>query len=297
MSLIELNNEHGGVTVTPKAGAALRSLRVNIDGMDHELLSCGSGHQFDETSLPSGTGSFIMAPWVNRIAGDLLVTGHGEFKLPAGERGHVIHGTVRGREWDVTALDATSVVMQIPLVEPWPFKGHVVYRIALDGASVRQVLEVHAADGERCFPAGVGWHPWFRRSLGKSELNVQADVIGQWELDAKFVPSGKVAETDASRKINKGGSFEIGEVDDCYMLNGERSIELTWPELKLRMDSSPEIGHVMVYSPKDSICVEPQTTAVNAFQLEAKGVPGNGTRFVSPGNSLIASTTWSWSQG
>ncbi len=120
-------------------------------------------------------------------------------------------------------------------------------------------------------------------------------MTGQWELGEAFVPSGKVEETDASAKIKHGGSFDVGEVDDCYMLGSNRRVKITWPEATLRMRSSPEIGHVMVYSPKDSICVEPQTTAVNAFQLEAKGIAGNGTRFVSPGNPLVVTTTWSWS--
>ncbi len=166
MSLIELSNQHGVVVVTPSAGASMRSLRVKVEGAEHELLTGGLADRFDETSLPSGVGSFIMAPWVNRIAGDLLVTEHGQVRLQMGDRGPAIHGTVRRRAWDVLSQDETSATMRISLGDTWPFKGHVQYSVAMDGASVIQVLEVHAADGERRFPAGVGWHPWFRRSLG-----------------------------------------------------------------------------------------------------------------------------------
>jgi aldose 1-epimerase len=69
---------------------------------------------------------------------------------------------------------------------------------------------------------------------------------------------------------------------------------VSWPELSLRITGSPEIGHVMLYSPEHAICVEPQTTTVNAFQLAAAGVKGTGTRTVKPGKPLVATTTWSW---
>ena len=295
MSLIELRNEHGSATVTPSAGASLRSLRAQVDGTAHELLTGGLEERLDETALPHGTGSFIMAPWVNRIHHGLLVTEHGEFQLPVDSGEHSIHGTVRGREWDVITSSDTAATMQIALEEPWPFKGHVVYRISLEGAALRQTLEVHAAEGERRFPTGVGWHPWFRRSLGTDELGVKANAIAQWELDAQVAPTGKTQETNAVRKIKDGSKFSAGEVDGCFQLGDERTAEIRWPELTLRMSSSPEISHVMVYSPEHSVCVEPQTSAVNAFQLEARGIAGTGTLFASPGSPLIATTSWAWS--
>lgn len=296
MSLVKLENEHGRAVVSAHAGATLRSLRVRAGGSEHELLSGGLG-ELDEPVTPSGVGSFIMAPWVNRIHEGRLVTEHGEFELPVDSGVHAIHGTVRDAEWDVVSSDASSAVLRIGLSDPWPFAGDVVYRVGLDGASLRQTLEVHAADGERSFPAGVGWHPWFRRSLGSDEVTVRADAVAQWELDPEVVPSGVFEETAACRKLRSGGHFTVGEVDDCFMLGDEPSAELRWPEVALRMDSSPEITHAMVYSPEDSVCVEPQTTAVNAFQLAARGVENTGTRVVSPGNPLVATTTWSWSAG
>lgn len=296
MSLIELSNQYGSVVVTPSAGASLRSLRPRFASTEYELLTGGLEAPFDETALPHASGSFIMAPWVNRIHRGLLVTEHGEFQLPVDSGEHSIHGTVRGRAWDVVSQDGDAATMQIALEEPWPFKGHVVYRIALDGPALRQTLEVHAADGERRFPSGVGWHPWFRRSLGTGELGVRADAVTQWELDAHVTPTGRTEETDAVRKIKVGSEFSVGEVDGCFQFGDERTAEITWPELTLRMSSSAEISHAMVYSPEHSVCVEPQTSAVNAFQLEARGIAGTGTLFVSPGSPLVATTTWSWSK-
>ncbi len=294
MSLIEIGNEYGRALISSHAGATLRSLRVKAAVFEYELLSGGLNGRLDEAVTPSGVGSFIMAPWVNRMHRGLLVTDHGEFNLPLDSDEHTIHGTVRRVDWDVVSVNADSAQLQTPLKEPWPFAGHVVYTVSMAGQSLVQTLEVHAADGERAFPTAVGWHPWFRRSLGSDELVVQADVKAEWELDEHVVPSGKVGPTDASRKLNAGGQFKIGEVDGCFQFKNGGHAQVRWPELTLRMESSPEISHVMVYSPKDSICVEPQTSAVNAFQLAARGVEGTGTQTASPGKPLVATTTWSW---
>ncbi len=296
MSLIRLRNDFGSAVITPDAGAALRSLCVKVGDTEHELLagaSLGAG-TFDESQTPQGAGSFIMAPWVNRIHLGKLVTDHGEFELPVDSGEHAIHGTVRHRKWDVITATESSVELRIELQSPWPFAGYVVSKVSLEGPSLKQTLEVHAAEGERVSPAGVGWHPWFKRSLGGAELQVQADVAKQWELDAKVVPTGVAEETDGTRKLRSGGKFGVGEVDGCFLLKEGGAAEVRWPELTLRMTSSPEINHVMVYSPAGAVCVEPQTTTVNAFQLAARGIADTGTRTVSPGNPLSATTVWSW---
>ncbi len=295
MSLFKIENDFGSAVVSSHAGATLRSLRVRVGDGTHELITGGQSEHLDEPVTPSGVGSFIMAPWVNRIHNGLLMTEHGEFQLPVDSGVHAIHGTVRRREWDLVSNDNASAEFQVALEDPWPFSGKVVYRIGLDGASLKQSLEIHTAEGERGFPAGAGWHPWFRRSLGSGEMSVHVDAAAQWEIDAETVPSGVVEETDVSRKLMTGGQFEVDEVDDCFRFGAERSAELRWPELTLRMTCSPELTHAMVFSPEGSICVEPQTTAVNAFQLAARGIEGTGTRVVSPENPLIATTIWSWS--
>ncbi len=294
MGLIVLENEHGSATVSSHAGATLRSLRANVSGRWHELLSGGLAEDLGENVTPSGVGSFIMAPWANRIHRGRLVFKNSEYQLPVDSGEHAIHGTVRRREWEIVSETNNAAELRIELQNPWPFSGHVVSKIELEGFSLRQTLEVHADGEELSFPAGVGWHPWFRRSLGSRELNVKVDVVGQWELDENVIPSGEMSESSASEKLRAGGWFDIGEVDDCFQLGSSRLAELWWPELRLRIQSSPEVRQVMVYSPADSICVEPQTTTVNAFQLADRGIEDTGTCIVSTGKPLTATTVWSW---
>ena len=292
---IKLENAHGSVVVSPGAGASLQSLRVKVGSREYELLSGGRDEPHSTTELKHGNGSFIMAPWVNRIRDGRLVAADGEHMLPVNSGLHAIHGTVRGREWQVVEQSKARAVVQVSLEEPWPYRGKVVYRFGLHGASFRQTLEVHAADGEREFPAGVGWHPWFARKVGSGDISVQADVEAQWELDKDVTPTGKIEETPLTRKLRAGGKFGFREVDGCFRLSSRDSAAVVrWPEVSLRITGSPEIGHVMLYSPENAICVEPQTTTVNAQQLAVRGVPGTGARTAKPGKPLVASTTWTW---
>lgn len=296
MDNLELSNRDGRVVVSPGAGASLRSIRVNAGGGSHELLAGGTDEPFNPVELSHGTGSFIMAPWVNRIRDGRLIAPDGEHMLPVNSGIHAIHGLVRGREWEVVARSGASAVLRVELAEPWPYRGHVIYRLALDGPSLRQTLEVHAAEGEREFPAGVGWHPWFARPDGTGELRVRSDVEAQWELDSTVTPTGKLEETPLTRKLRSGGNFGAGEVDGCFTLRRGGKAVVRWPQAALTITGSPEITHVMLYSPKHAVCVEPQTTAVNAVQLAAAGHRGTGVKTAAPGKPLVATTTWAWSK-
>lgn len=294
MDRIEIANECGRAVVSPAAGASLRSLRARVGDREYELLAGGRDEPFDPRILPSGSGSFLMAPWVNRIRDGRLVAADGVHILPLNHGAHAIHGTVRQRRWEVEEVAASFAILRTALADPWPYRGLVRYHIELGGASLRQRLEVHAAENEREFPAGVGWHPWFARSLGTGEGTVRADVEAQWELDASMTPTGACAPTALSRKLRAGGHFAPGEVDGCFRLSAGAAITARWPELVLSIRNSSAVTHVMLYSPQHAICIEPQTSTVDAFQLTARGVAETGSRSVVPGRPLIAWTEWSW---
>lgn len=294
MDEIELRNENGRALLSPAAGASLRSLRVRIGSKCHELLA-GGGAPFDPRALPAGTGSFLMAPWVNRIREGRLVAPDGEHLLPSNWGEHSIHGTVRDQPWDVLEVGTAHTELETRLASPWPYRGSVRYRAELSGASLLQTLEIRAARGEREFPAALGWHPWFARSLGSGDLSVRADVRAQWELDSTLLPTGGIATTALTDKLSAGGHFAANEVDGCFLLHHRGAIVVTWPELALQIENTPEVTHLMLFSPSHAVCIEPMTSAVNAAQLSAQGRPDTGSRMVRPGQPLVAATRWSWS--
>ena len=91
-----ISNESASLTLSPDYGASLRSLRINKSGNSYELLA-GGDNTHDPIDMSLGEGSFIMAPWVNRIRDGRLVAPDGIHNLPISDPPHAIHGLVRQR--------------------------------------------------------------------------------------------------------------------------------------------------------------------------------------------------------
>ncbi len=291
---ITIENDFASVVVSPGAGAALRSIAIKKNGATYELLA-GGGDEHNPALLPMGSGSFIMAPWVNRIRDGRLIAPDGIHEMPVNHPPHAMHGLVWEREWSVRSTTTGSVEMEIELADPWPYKGHIEYSIALDGRALVQTMKLVASPEEtRGFPGGVGWHPWFNRSLGAGELNVQADVESQWALDDTITALGTRSRTDLVERLNEGTHFAVGEVDGCFLTEQGSKAVLSWPELTLTMTGSGTVRHLMFYSPEHAICVEPQTSTIDAARLHDQGITDTGHVLVDRSNPLVAATTWGW---
>ena len=291
---VVIENDHGRAVVSPLAGASLRSLAAKRDNSEFELICDGDAGTLDPRVLPHGTGSFIMAPWPNRMPGGLLIAPDGEHVVKDDSGPITIHGLVRDKEWKVASQSSSSARFEIEIPDAWPYRGKVIYEASLDGPSFVQSLTVESVEKE--FPAGVGWHPWFRHSLGSGGVSIKLDAIETWVLDEEMTPSGETSHPPLLDAVRSGSQLAAGTADDCFRISPGAHATLNWPELTLDIASSETINHVMVYTPPDgsALCVEPQTTCVNAFQLHARGIPNTGTRFASPGKPLAATTTWSW---
>lgn len=293
---ITIENNFAAVTVSPGAGASLRSFVIKKNGARYELLSGGT-NEHDPKELPRGEGSFIMAPWVNRIRDGRLMTPDGIHELPMNAPPHAIHGLVREREWDVVAVTTDSVQLAIELEEPWPYRGRVEYSLSLEGRAFGQTMKLIAADDEtRTFPGSVGWHPWFNTTLGSEAVIAQADVSGQWELVDPATATGKLSFTKTTERLQSGMQFKVREVNGCFLRNPNGVAVLSWPELTLTMSGSDTITHFMFFSPEHALCVEPQTCTVDAAQLAERGIADTGHVLVNRSNPLIATTTWSWDE-
>ncbi len=291
---ITIKNEFASVTLSPEAGASLRSIKVNKNGKSYELLS-GGDKPLDPTDLPHGDGSFIMAPWVNRIRDGRLVTPDGIHELPMNAPPHAIHGNVRERVWTVKEISESSVELEIKLEEPWPYAGHIEYSLSMEGNSLVQTMRLIAGENEiRSFPGSVGWHPWFNTTLGSEPVNAQANVASQWELSDDATATGKLEVTDLTTRLQNGTKFAVREVDGCFLMDPGGKAVISWPELTMTMTGSEEITHFMFFSPEGALCVEPQTCTVDAAQLADRGFKDTGHVLVDRENPLIASTTWSW---
>jgi aldose 1-epimerase len=212
------------------------------------------------------------------------------YTVPANFGAHAIHGLCFDWPWSVDATSETTCVLSLAFDERWPFGGRCVQRIEALDDGVAQTVEVHATAA--AFPAGVGWHPWFRRSIGGAEhVHAQVDASERYEL-SDMIPTGRLAPVDGECDLWAYPRLGDRRLDDCYrgVAAGPR---LRWGDLELWMESSDNVTHVVAYTPEHAVCIEPQTCAIDAFNLEARGVEA-GVAVVEAGRPLVASTTWRW---
>ena len=222
-----------------------------------------------EADSPLDWGCYPMAPFAGRVRRGRFTYEGRDVELPVNLPPHAIHGTVFDAAWD----DEGDGVFSTPLVSPWPFPGRVVQRVKLRPDALELTLEVHAAD--EAMPASCGWHPWFRRQLGRGRsVELVFDALYMYQRDLDGIPDGeKVAPPP-------------GPWDDCFtdLLDPPR---LRWPgAATLTVESScPDL--VVFDEPPHAVCVEPQTGPPDALNL--------GPSIVVPGQPLVAEMALRWS--
>lgn len=219
-------------------------------------------------------GCFPMAPWCGRIRDGVLNFGGEQFSFPPNAAPHAIHGTVRDHPWDVVDHGSDLVTLTQNLEPRWPFPGAVTHRITVADNAVSLELRVRA--DEKPFPAQVGWHPWFQRSLddeGES-LRIHFSAAWQEERGDDYLPTG--------RRIDPLPA----PWDDCFGMPDGVDVTCEWPgrrEIRIRSDAR----WVVAYDLRDfAICVEPQSGPPNGLNTDPW--------VVAPGDDLVVRTEWTW---
>ena len=291
MKALHLARGRTRATLLPGAGGRLHALDILLERWTPLLVAPAAAA--DAPRAPTQSGSFAMAPWPNRIAGARFAFGGRTHALEANHGAHAIHGLGAFRPWSVESSSAEACALWCSLEGAWPFGGRLVQRIAVHDDGIEQTVEVHA--GREPFPAGAGWHPWFRRDVRPgAEPHVRIDADETYEL-RDMIPTGALRRVTGDTDLRDGPALGARRLDECYRaVRGPLTVR--WGDVELRMQSSPNVTHAVAYTPEHAFCVEPQTCAIDAFNLAARGVDA-GVIVVEPGRPLIASTAWRWRAG
>ena len=277
--------EEGGVRAVVDVAAGGRLASLVIGGRER-LLGPPSP---DDRGIR--WGSFLMAPWAGRIAGARLDWEGSSHRLGANDGPNAIHGLVFDQRWRVVPSGAGSVTLEVDLGPlGWPFGGLVRQAIRLTTASLDLTAEVVA--GEVSMPAGLGWHPWFRRP-GDGDMTVRLDAVETLETAPDLIPTGRRVPVAGDTDLRAGPALGDRRLDDVYPAVRSPVI-VTWPDLALTMSSSPAVGTFVVHTPPAGICVEPQTEWPDAIALARQGIASTGLATLGPGEALRAATTWTW---
>lgn len=281
--LIELRAAGARAVIDADAGGRLASFVVG--GAERLVTSPVAGDR------GIGWGSFLMAPWVGRLAEATLAWNGATHRLPRDHGRHAIHGLVLGRPWTVIATDGGGCDLEIALGPAgWPFGGRIRQSVHLAEGALR--IEARLQADDTAMPAALGWHPWFRRPT-EGDLAVAVDAAEILELEPDLVPTGRRVAVDPRSDLRAGPLLGDRHLDTVY-IDARGPARIVSPDLELSIQFGRPLATVVVYSPPGAVCVEPQTSWPNAVALAAAGVTGTGLVRLAPGGVMRASMTWRW---
>ena len=283
--MIELRSGAVVATIDPSAGGRIVSLVI----ADVErILPKASART---TGPPTGWGCYPMVPWAGRLANGRIPTPSGEVRIEPNHGPSAIHGLGFDASWLIVDQSEAAVTMSCELHgRGWPFGGEA--RQTLRIAASRLDLELEVGGYTRAGPAGLGWHPWFARPQ-TGDLVVSVDASEVLVLDTDKVPTGKVRAVTAEEDLRAGPALGDRRLDHVYVRAVGPAL-VRWPDLELRIEFDRTLPTIVVHTPIQGVCVEPQTMWPNAPVLAARGVPNTGLRTLEPSEWLRAGHRWTW---
>ncbi|MGL6070244.1 aldose 1-epimerase [Craterilacuibacter sp.] len=261
--------------LAPALGGGLAGMR--IDGVP--VLRPWNG---DETVRRMA--SYPLVPYSNRIArGRFDFGGKAQaLRLNFGDHPHPLHGLGWQREWTLEQTSDASAVMRLAHrpeqneAEDWPWAFDATQTFSLTGSSLTVTLAYHNL-ADTIVPVGLGWHPFFPRTLNGQDATLEFSADGVWMMDEQALP----ASLDAiPAKWNYQQARPLGQpgLDNCFaMWHGEARIAWPGSGMAIRMSASEELGHLVVFtpaSPADFFAVEPVSHANNAINMSKPAIHG-----------------------
>jgi aldose 1-epimerase len=278
---MELHAGDARAVILPEAGGAF----ARLDHREHALL----------VPLPEGAGpnsgfhgSFLMAPWTNRLDGGRIVVAGVTHRMPVNRPAEktAIHGFLREMAWDVLEAGTSHLVMRCAFDRP-PFTGtaHVDVRLAPDHLALSVTL---ANGGTVPTPMGFGWHPYFVRPPGTCFTANTRMVFGRDSRNLPIAPRPCPGLRGAEAVLDRL---------DSHFAGWDGTARIDWPDgrgLTLRA-SGAWAGNLQVFAPPDAgvLAVEPVSHAPDAANREEVAAHGP-MHLLHPGQTLKASLSVHW---
>jgi aldose 1-epimerase len=258
----------------PEAGARLH--RLTAFGQDLLRTPPDPATHLRE---PFFWGGYVMAPWCNRFPAGLTEVNGRRVQLASNfPDGSAIHGQAYARPFSVSESDGALTLRAGEDGWPWP------YQLSLTAAIDETVLDLYwqlTNLADEPMPAGIGFHPWWRRP-------VRLRVAASHAFDSNVAPPTEPRPVTGASDLRMLAAPASG-LDGTWTDAVPPAVELAWPHLGVRADvtTSPNARFVAVASPADldAIAVEPQTHAPDGLRRLLDG-RSDGLALLPPGATL-----------
>lgn len=280
LSQISLSSPPWELVVLPDVGARLHALRY--DGVD--LLRTPTDPRV-HLEDPLHWGSYVMAPWCNRLHRvGAEVLGRSLALAPDFAGPSAIHGQVSAVPWhrvDEATFEVTCGG------DGWPWRYQVRQDIGVSDAGVTIGVALRNLD-DAPMPGGLGIHPWF---AGAVSVAIPAARVQLRNAERATEPVAVDARTDmrASRLLRRSTDSTWSSLSHPTV--HVRRADAEAPEI--RFSFSHAAAYVAAARPEafEATAVEPQTHAPDGLDRLLAGVDG-GLAVLGGGEQLRVSYTF-----
>lgn len=248
---------HGfDLAVDAERGASLLYLRwQKADGRWIEIL-----HSCPPAVAAQTGGSFVMAPFANRLDRGAFVDGEGRVEIPLNrpDQDMAVHGSSRDRAWQVLEATGDALTLVDEFHDPdIRFDYRLEQRIGIEPAGVRLSLRLTNTAG-RTLPYGLGFHPWFRKEED-TWLTFRAGTA--FDRDDRGFPIDPTSGNDGAMFAAGVDVSRMPWFDGHFSEWASRTATVEWraEQVRLTLSATGALTNLHVYVPDDRpvLCVEP----------------------------------------
>jgi len=243
---------------------------------DRALIAAGN---------PRGGASWPLVPYSNRIRDGILSWRGQRIALARDSLSgdHAIHGNGWRHAWHIAAEDQRRAHLLHAHAGDafWPFAYAAEQEFVLDEQGFDLTMRLtNTGDGD--MPAGLGHHPYFRRS---ADARLDVGLGRMWRTDAALFPQALV-DLPADGDFTGGRAVDPLHLDAVFV-GWRRPARIDWPSDGLALDISadPVFDRLVVFIPPGQpfFAVEPVSHDTDGFNHPERD---SGARILAPGATL-----------
>jgi aldose 1-epimerase len=252
--------------IYPNLGASLQKLSSNNTEIINGISNAAEGLNDYKNAFKSA----FLFPFPNRISDGKYEFGQTKYELDCNEKPlkNALHGHIYDKQFSIknTETSENNAIVSLYYADegktkgfPFPYQIEIIYTFSREKITIDfQVFN----NGEKSFPFGIGWHPYFKTSnLNANSLDFEG--ASQYSLNEKMIPQDEIP-----LKFKTPLFIEKTTLDDCFITNKPQAT-FESEAYKIGIDFFPKNkkNYLQVYTPptRNCIAIEPMTCAPNAF--------------------------------